>query len=410
MINVKRPFLKLFLAQIAIIFVVVGVGIVYFAIKMHTVEEAFDYFLSYAISDFGQCMYFTLTRNPYTSEFHTMYTPLNFALLWPFALFCKQDPTFLTLNAFNGAEYNKALLTSSAFWMSYLPYVFVFVALYVFLLKKLLPRDMEESNWFALALILSNVGVYAISRGSNVTYVLLLLLFFVWQYRSSVAWKKELALICLAAAGVCKYYPLIFGALLLKRKDFLGAVRVAIYVVLLFFIPFFFYEGGASNIAVYFSNLGGFVVGENRIAEGGNLSGYSLVYKIAILFGADENVRWLRYVALCFSLAILAVTAVGSIVTRDRFSQYMLFCCAMTLVSPVTYYYLVLFLVFPIMEYTVRFEEMDKFRKYYYLVFFSICAFLPTIALPTYVGQTLLFIGAIVIEWIHISKEKKESI
>ena len=406
--TIKRPYLKLFLTQVGIILALVGGGIVYFSFAKGGIAGAFDYFFSYAMSDFGQYLFFSVQENPYVGTFHTMYTPLNFLLLMPFTFFCRGNEIFDRLSEVSVEEYNKVVVTSGAFWLSYAPYVLLFIALYVLLLRKLLPEDMQEKTWFSLALIFSNLGIYAISRGSNVQQVLLLLLVFVWAYRSPKAWLKELALLSLAAAGVCKYYPFIFGVLLIKEKDFKGVLRVMLYSIPLFVLPFLCYEGGLTNLSLYFDNLGEFVYGENRISAGNNLSAYSFVYKIALLFGGGEESGALRVVALVVCFAILVICSVLSIVSDNRFAQYVLFNCAMTLVCPVSYYYLVIFLIFPIVEYVREWNAMDQGRKIYYLVFFSICGFLPSLVLRPYVLQTLLYVGAIGIEWVHLTKKQQQ--
>ncbi|MBO4989867.1 MAG: DUF2029 domain-containing protein [Clostridia bacterium] len=406
--TIQHPYLKLFLVQVGIIVVLIGGGILFFSIKSGGIGPAFDYFFSYAMSDFGQYLFFSVQKNPYIGNFHTMYTPLNFLLLLPFTFFCRGNDLFYRLSEVSVEEYNKAVVTSGAFWLSYAPYVLLFIVFYVFLVRRILPSDMEEKTWFSLALIFSNLGIYAISRGSNVQQVLLLLLVFVCAYRSPNKWLKELALLSLAAAGVCKYYPFIFGALLIKEKDYMAVLRVILYSIPLFILPFLCYEGGLANISLYLGNLGKFVYGENRISAGNNLSAYSLVYKIALLFGGGEGSSVLRYVALGFCLSILLVCAVLSIVSDNRFTQYILFNCAMTLVCPVSYYYLVIYLIFPIAEYMREYQTMEQGRKIYYLVFFSICGFLPSLVLPSYVLQTMLYFGAIGIEWVHLTKKQKQ--
>ncbi|MGN1235432.1 MAG: glycosyltransferase 87 family protein, partial [Christensenellaceae bacterium] len=233
-----------------------------------------------------------------------------------------------------------------------------------------------------------------------------LVFLFLYLYRSERAWVREIGILALSAAGVCKYYPLILGVILLKKKDFFGAIRCAIYCVLLFLLPFLFYEGGLKNLPLFLRNLGYFVGGENRLAEGGNFSIWSLVYRLLSLFGVTDATALSAVCAVGTAAAFVAMTSIAFL-TKDMFTESMMFVAVMTLVPPVSYYYLVVFLILPVLVMVRDWQKMGR-RKYFYAVFFSICAFLPTTALPTHVVQALCFVAAIVIEWIHYLKNKHQ--
>lgn len=396
------------LLQILLILLVIAGWLVYSFFLAEDVDAARDYFLGYAVSDFGQVLYFTLSDNPYVTEFYTSYTPLCFLICLPFALVCKGNPLFYQLKAPLSEEaYNAAIVQTWEFWVAYCLYVLVFVAGLTLLTYKLLSPKIKDRFWLAMAVIFSNLGVFAISRGSNVQHILLLILVYLWLYRSEKAWQREIALVCLAAAGVCKYYPFIFGALLLREKDFWAALRVVGYSALLFFLPFFLFEGGVSNIPRYFWNLGWFVGGEERIAHGGNLSAYSLMSKILVGLGCEQGSPGVKTACLFTSLSVLAATAALTILSGSRFTQAMMCAAAMTLIPPVSYYYAVIFLIVPVYALAAEWERIKGWRRWFYVAFFAFCSFLPTLVMTNLLLQTLCYLASLVIEWVFFFRERR---
>ena len=66
--------------------------------------------------------------------------------------------------------------------------------------------------------------------------------------------KRELALILIAVSTGLKIYPAVFGLLYLKEKRWGETVRLVIYGVFLFFVPFAFY-GGFSGFQSFLGNI-----------------------------------------------------------------------------------------------------------------------------------------------------------
>ena len=95
----------------------------------------------------------------------------------------------------------------------------------------------------SLCLLLSGVSIYTIERGNSVFNVMILLLFAMYLREAKEKWKREAALLLIAAAAGMKIYPALFGLLYLLEKRYREAFRLVIYGVLLFFVPFAWFGG-----------------------------------------------------------------------------------------------------------------------------------------------------------------------
>ncbi len=114
-----------------------------------------------------------------------------------------------------------------------------------------------EKNFFAFVILFSApVFAGAIERG-NITLhtVALLLIAYLWK-DSELKWKREVALFCIAFAAGIKVYPAIVGLLYLRERRYKEALRLIIYGMIIFFVPFVFF-GGLSSIKQYIELLTG---------------------------------------------------------------------------------------------------------------------------------------------------------
>lgn len=66
--------------------------------------------------------------------------------------------------------------------------------------------------------------------------------------------KKEASLLLIAVATAFKVYPAIMGLYFIKKKDFKAVIRLVIYGLILFFVPFIWF-GGVDGIKAFFNTL-----------------------------------------------------------------------------------------------------------------------------------------------------------
>lgn len=134
---------------------------------------------------------------------------------------------------------------------SMLLYIF-FVTACLIVLFKIVTAYMQTHNQKRMATLLSVIIVlcypmlYCIERGNIVLLSVVCSAIFVFFKDSKSKVVRELSFLCLAFAAGIKIYPAILGLLLVFEKRYKEAIRLVIYGVLFFFLPFFFYDGFAS--------------------------------------------------------------------------------------------------------------------------------------------------------------------
>ena len=101
---------------------------------------------------------------------------------------------------------------------------------------------------------LSAPFVFGITEQGNIVLLPMMLLAVAALWRDSEnKVKRELALIFIAVAAGIKVYPAIFGIIYLAEKRYKEAIRLIIYGILFFFVPFVF-TGGIDGMITFFNN------------------------------------------------------------------------------------------------------------------------------------------------------------
>jgi hypothetical protein len=100
-----------------------------------------------------------------------------------------------------------------------------------------------EALLFTLCILFSGVGIYTLERGNSVFNVVVILLFALYLRDEEQPWKREAALWLIAVAAGLKIYPCLFGLLYLLEKRYREAIRLVIYGLVLFFVPFLWFGG-----------------------------------------------------------------------------------------------------------------------------------------------------------------------
>ena len=137
----------------------------------------------------------------------------------------------------------------------YIVYVVICVALFSFLIRAILKRYSLKVNAAIILLILSsNIFIFEVlERGNSVLIVTVLLLAAIYLKDSQKPSYREIALILIAVAAGFKIYPALFGVLYIHERRIKEGVRLLIYGILLFFVPFVFF-GGWSGMINFFTN------------------------------------------------------------------------------------------------------------------------------------------------------------
>lgn len=362
------------------------------------------------MSDFGQVIHFAMQDNPYVGEFTTSYTPINFLLFKLFALICSGNDAFhIPLTFDDLISYNKAVLMTPQFWGTFVPYVLLSLVAMYFILRGMSGMSKKNFFFFFAAITFSNFMIYGISRGSNILLVFIFVALFLRFKDSDNKILREISYISLGLAGAMKIYPFFFGIYVVRERKWKDCLRIALYGILWIFLPFAFIDGGLANIPLYLKNFFVFTGKEGRITGSTNISAASIFAKIiALLFDGQVEIVLTSVFKWASSIGVFVVCVLAGLKTKSNFSLSVIIMCAVTLIPSISYFYLIIFAVIPIMEFVKCRKNMSKARRYYYTAFFLFNGFIALTALSDYTVIAVLYIITLVFEILNIKKESKE--
>ena len=125
--------------------------------------------------------------------------------------------------------------------------VFLFYSILITLIflygVKLWAKQNNYRMMFVCLLLSTPYFAGAYERGNSVMIVVVLLLVALNWRDSESKIKRELAMVLIAVCAGIKIYPAIFGLLYLKEKRWKEALRLLIYGIVIFFLPFLFFLG-----------------------------------------------------------------------------------------------------------------------------------------------------------------------
>lgn len=126
------------------------------------------------------------------------------------------------------------------------------------LISEMWNYEKPLKQWGIILLMLSVPFLFTVERGNIILLSFIGTLAFFAMKDSKKKWVREAGYLCLAFAAAIKIYPAIFGLVLVKEKRYKEALRLAIYGIVVFVIPFiFFCDDGIAGIPLFFGNLFG---------------------------------------------------------------------------------------------------------------------------------------------------------
>lgn len=411
--------LTMMLAVTALIVAVIVVPIIF-----GSFGEALSLLKYYLFSDMGQYFYFAVIDNPYVSKFSTIYFPIGILIMKPLALFSKNPETLeifangnynvenLILSSDKNLRiidvYNAELIKNPGFWLGILIYYAITFTLIGLLAFKMFNWKSKKQFFYAFVFFcLTGPFIVGIVRGTNVFTALLLIMAFLKWKDSPKRILRELSFVFLALAGVIRLYPFLFGAVLIREKRFVDCIKVFVYSLIFAFAPFLFYEQPLETIQAYFHNLSSFVGSDGRLKDAMNLSIYSMFGYIFYLFSIN-NAIVVKAFGIIGTISAFVFSASVGIFAKQKFVSFMAIVCGMVLVTPVAYYYVLIFLLIPFVTFLQEKENCDATRKKIYLTIFAFLSFPVTSAIGWYLIQSLVMFALLIFEFCQLFKKDKE--
>ena len=217
--------------------------------------------------------------------------------------------------------------------------------------------EKKDKIIFSLILMLCAPVMFTIERGNLILLSFALTMFFSF-------------FIALAVAASIKIYPAIFGLLLVKKKEIKETVRLVLYGVIAFIIPFFYYDGFES-IQIMIQALGRTSNMSDEIGNGINLSLYNIIKTFSILFDADVN----DVVVYIIYAVVIGGLLAGFFVLKKRWQEMLCISLILIFVPKTNYYYAMIFMLLPFIEFLNEWQtkqEKWSFVEYIGLAIFTI--------------------------------------
>ena len=238
---------------------------------------------------------------------------------------------------------------------------FVFFSLITkyYLKKNLFNGGMAEV--FSFIFVMFYPMYYCLERGNIILLAMICTAFFVFFHDSKDKLISDLALIALAVAAGLKIYPALFGLLLLAEKRYRSALKAVIYGVVIFFVPFIFYNHGASLI-LFIKNVLTFSSSNKAHYQIDSVSIINIFYYLSDKYVAVGKVA--------FILAELAAL-VSMFIVPKKWQKYALLSIMLLNIQSVSSSYSMVFMLIPFLAFI-----SDRSKKQpidiLYLILFSL--------------------------------------
>lgn len=248
--------------------------------------------------------------------------------------------------------------------------IFIVGGLLYIIEKKCTVKGIEKS-FLKLFIFLSAPIMFTIERGNIIMLAFLFTMFFVFYYQSENKLVRELAYLSIAFAAALKIYPAIFGLLLVKDKKWKEAIKLAIYGVIMFLLPFVFYGGfnGLKTMIdalLYSSNVSML----DKEGFGANVSFTNIIALLLRLLGIEGigdivNILYIIFVIVIFAEFILC---------KRKLDRILILTLMLMMLPKMSFYYTAIFLIIPFICMLNEMEQEKCWTKRMFInaIFFTI--------------------------------------
>lgn len=215
--------------------------------------------------------------------------------------------------------------------------------------------------------------------GNSAMLVFAMLLFFLALKDSESKMLREVALILLAVCAGFKIYPAVFGLLYLKEKRFKEAIRVTIYGIILFCVPFAFF-GGVEGIRLWLGHIKGtmglYLVGRIEYIQGVL---YYLYSKLGISIDSGFPKTSLSLIPLLFVIVMILL----AYLSKNRYRTILFLVAAITFYPTNAFRYTLAYFAIPLIMWLQDLDATSlsnkKSEQYIFVVLNGFIFSIPTI-------------------------------
>lgn len=254
--------------------------------------------------------------------------------------------------------------------MGFTIYFVITFLIFIFLCKKLKKGNKFEKILFTILILISVPFLYQFERSNIIFIALLALMLFLLFKDSKNKILKELSIVFLALSISIKIYPAIFGLLFIKNKKYKELLRLIIYTLILYLIPFLLL-GGFDIIATFIHNL------TNTTSD----FYHNLIRdKVSFITVLDYifNTFHIKFISKIVYYVLLIVSIFSIFICKSKWKTILLLTCLMIGVPYISFCYTLIFLVIPLIYFLDTKEKRSKI-DYVYLALFILALYpLPT--------------------------------
>jgi hypothetical protein len=264
----------------------------------------------------------------------------------------------------------KTLKLDQGFMLQFL--LFCLISLFIFLIATdcLKKGKKTEKVCFVLLYALSSPFLFMAERGNNIILPLAFSMFFIAFYDSENKFLKEFALISLALAVGYKIYPIAFGVLLLRNKQYKELIRAGIYCIITFVLPFFLFYDGFNSLGLMLKNIVGF--GDKRSSSANLDTQLDFKRIFYFLYGGSRKITGITIspdlvdsYASVFRYLCTGICLIGTFFMQKRWKIVMLCSAIIYGFSGACSTYLLLFMMIAIILFLDEEKEYSLFNSLY---------------------------------------------
>lgn len=328
--------------------------------------------------DFFNPVYHAGGRDPYVDTTR-IYPPICYCFYWFVARFIP-EPVY-SVNP-RGMRFTQSGMVAFSVYFVLTTFIFVYVISKFIKLSTSGNRievdkgrgEFEDliQKVFILFILISSPFLYQFERANIIIIALSFLIGYLLMKDSKNKVVREIGLICLAVSACIKIYPAVFGLLLLKEKRWFDSVRVVIYGILLFFLPFAF-MGGFDKAKSLLEALLASPSYSDPINYGlGNKINISNFISSVDTLVRTHGVVSLRVFNLAQKLAIVMtiVAIILAAITKEEWKTYALLTGVMVGYPVFSFMYCGIFLVIPLVAFVMQKRQKIKVMDIVYLLIF----------------------------------------
>ncbi len=226
--------------------------------------------------------------------------------------------------------------------------------------EKMLKKNSTGKNLLLTLVLLFSfpIGASAVER-ANPSFMVLIVLLFALAFRDSEKpVLRETALLLIAFAANIKLYPAIFGLLYLKEKRWKEAIRLLIYGIALFVIPFFFLEG-LKSIKEFLVIM--------YLMEGRSIERMTTIRGVVtafFMYFGGETAKWTGHMAgMIVENIYLAVTLFAFFVSKNNWKSLFLLISPMVVYVSSAYRYTAVYFAISLLMFLAEGENKEPDRE-----------------------------------------------